>query len=103
MGETYMGKYPAAEKPYRGKGMEMSFFAMPSHRSEQWAFQNGVFPDKHWLPRALYYIHHFDNDPVRNLVLRALSKKRHLHAQLEVSFMNNLEAQNRAQLLFNVG
>jgi hypothetical protein len=26
--------------------MEMSFFAMPSHRSEQWAFQNGVFPNK---------------------------------------------------------
>jgi len=22
--------------------MEMSFFAMPSHRSEQWAFQNGA-------------------------------------------------------------
>ncbi len=48
--------------------MEMSFFAMPSHPSEQWAFQNGVFPDKHWLPRASYYIHHFENDPVRGLV-----------------------------------
>jgi len=51
-----------------------------SHRSEQWAFQNGVFPDKHWLPRASYYIHHFENGPVRNLVLRAFSKKRHAYA-----------------------
>ncbi len=48
--------------------MEMSFFAMPSHRSEQWAFQNGVFPDKQWLPRTSCYIHHFDNDPIQGLV-----------------------------------
>jgi hypothetical protein len=60
--------------------IRMPFFAMPSHRSEQWAFQNGVFPDKHWLPRASYYIHHFENGPVRNLVLRAFSKKRHAYA-----------------------
>ena len=29
--------------------MEMSFFAMPSHRLGQWAFQNGVFLSKQWL------------------------------------------------------
>jgi len=51
------------------KSMEMSFFALPSHSSEQWAFQNGVFPDKQWFPRASYYIHHFDNDPVRGHLL----------------------------------
>jgi hypothetical protein len=29
--------------------MEMSFFAMPSHVSEQWAFQNGVFLSNQWV------------------------------------------------------
>jgi hypothetical protein len=29
--------------------MEVSFFAMPSHGPEQWAFQNGVFLSKQWV------------------------------------------------------
>jgi len=72
-----------------------------SHRSEQWAFQNGVFPEKQWVLIASYYIHHFDNDPVRGLVYRALRKKRHLHAQFKVSFMNNSEAQRQGQVPLN--
>jgi hypothetical protein len=83
------------------RSMEVPFFAMPSLRSEQWAFQNGVFPEKQWVLIASYYIHHFDNDPVRGHLLRALSKKRHLHAQFKVSFMSNSEAQRQGQMALN--
>jgi hypothetical protein len=75
MGETCMGKYPAAEKPYRGKSMEMYFLLCPPIAQSSGRFKMVYFPIKQWLPRASYYIQHFDNDPVRGHLLRALSKK----------------------------
>jgi hypothetical protein len=48
--------------------------------------RDGAYDSKAW--GALY---HFEipRGGIRGLVLRALSKKRHLHAQLNVSFMDN--------------
>jgi len=50
--------------------MEMSFFTMPSHRSEQWAFQNGLYRRSNGF-QGLWRNKPFWNDPVRGPVLRA--------------------------------
>ncbi len=40
--------------------MEMSSLLCPLIAQSSGRFKNGVFPDKQWLPRASYYIHHFE-------------------------------------------